>query len=136
MYTFKWVHRFTKWLHKILLPRAMRLNGYSVHIGYLMDQSKVYFVTHKVRQSGYHYTTQSYWCPRCSEPLWGGPEGGGSVNLVCTKCNINYGCLPGGYGDNAYEDRRKLSIEEVEAMLGQERAFEQCILGLSHATHT
>lgn len=39
---------------------------------------------------------KQYYCP-CGEPLEEGPEGGGSVNAVCNKCRINYGCLPGFY---------------------------------------
>lgn len=128
---FKFVNRLSKWLEKKLLPSAMRLNGFSEHISMLPDRTELHFVTHKVQQSGYHYTTQSYWCPYCYEPLWGGPEGGGSVNLVCRLCNTNFGCLPGGYGDNAYGDRRKLSVEEVEAVIGKNLVFEQALLRIT-----
>lgn len=40
----------------------------------------------------------NYFCP-CGTKLTEGPEGGGSVNAVCETCRINYGCLPGYYGD-------------------------------------
>lgn len=39
-----------------------------------------------------------YYCT-CGGKLTEGPEGGASVNAVCKPCRINYGCLPGYYGD-------------------------------------
>lgn len=38
-----------------------------------------------------------YWCPDCNEELSAGPRGGASVNVVCHKCKINWGCLPDFY---------------------------------------
>lgn len=40
-----------------------------------------------------------YWCPKCDTVLTEGPSGGCAVNAVCEKCKINYGCLPGYWGD-------------------------------------
>lgn len=37
---------------------------------------------------------------KCGERLSDGPEGGLSINAVCEKCKINYGCLPGYYGED------------------------------------
>jgi hypothetical protein len=34
-----------------------------------------------------------YHCPQCGSQLAEGPSGGSSVNLVCHKCKINYGCF-------------------------------------------
>jgi hypothetical protein len=42
-----------------------------------------------------HY---EYYC-KCGTTLTEGPSGGLSVNAVCEKCRINYGCLPGYFGD-------------------------------------
>ena len=39
-----------------------------------------------------------YYC-KCGTRLSEGPEGGCSINAVCARCKINYGCLPGYYGD-------------------------------------
>jgi hypothetical protein len=39
-----------------------------------------------------------YFC-KCGTKLSEGPEGGFSLNAVCEKCRINYGCLPGYYGE-------------------------------------
>jgi hypothetical protein len=39
-----------------------------------------------------------YWCPKCDSLLEDGPRGGMSVNAVCKKCDINYGCLYGFRG--------------------------------------
>lgn len=39
-----------------------------------------------------------YTC-KCGTILTEGPSGAGSVNAVCESCKINYGCLPGYYGD-------------------------------------
>lgn len=38
-----------------------------------------------------------YWCP-CGTELTDGPTGGCAVNAVCKKCRINYGNLPGYWG--------------------------------------
>lgn len=43
--------------------------------------------------SPYHY-----FC-KCGTKLTEGPEGAASINAVCKACRINYGCLPGYYGD-------------------------------------
>lgn len=32
-----------------------------------------------------------FWCPLCGYRLSSGPEGGGSINAVCSYCDINYG---------------------------------------------
>jgi hypothetical protein len=39
-----------------------------------------------------------YYC-KCGTTLTEGPSGGCSVNAVCEKCRVNYGCLPGYYGE-------------------------------------
>lgn len=44
--------------------------------------------------------TYRYYCPDCGSELSHGPEGGMAVNAVCRKCRINYGCLPGYWGDH------------------------------------
>jgi hypothetical protein len=44
-----------------------------------------------------HYCWE-YTC-KCGTVLTEGPEGGCDVNAVCKPCKINYGCLPGYYGD-------------------------------------
>lgn len=44
-------------------------------------------------------TQYAYWCPKCDTRLTDGPRGGMSVNAVCEKCRINYGELPGFWGD-------------------------------------
>jgi hypothetical protein len=50
------------------------------------------------RWSGVHKLFQyKYWC-KCGTVLTDGPSGGCSVNAVCEKCRINYGCLDGYYG--------------------------------------
>lgn len=38
-----------------------------------------------------------YWC-KCGQQLEDGPSGGLSVNAVCKKCMINYGCMYGFRG--------------------------------------
>jgi len=40
------------------------------------------------------FRAYDYWCG-CGQKLEDGPCGGGSVNAVCDKCRVNYGCLPG-----------------------------------------
>jgi hypothetical protein len=46
---------------------------------------------------GEHY---EYYC-ECGTTLSEGPSGGMSINAVCNKCMINYGCLPGYFGDQS-----------------------------------
>lgn len=40
-----------------------------------------------------NFTYFRYWCPFCGFLVTEGPEGGGSVNLVCDDCSINYGSM-------------------------------------------
>jgi hypothetical protein len=35
-----------------------------------------------------------YFCNTCGTTLTDGPCGGASINVVCEKCRVNYGCLP------------------------------------------
>lgn len=42
-----------------------------------------------------------YWCPHCDSELSEGPRGGLSMNAVCKKCRINFGCLPHHNGENS-----------------------------------
>jgi hypothetical protein len=44
-------------------------------------------------------TAYIYTC-KCGTDLTEGPCGAGSINAVCKTCKINYGCLPGYYGEN------------------------------------
>src|SRR5581483_5682454 len=45
------------------------------------------------RTGGYVIPRYRYFC-KCGTVLTDGPCGGASVNAVCEKCGINYGCLP------------------------------------------
>ncbi len=120
--------------------RQYARDGYSVHVGMIYPSQdvygnwikrQVYLPTRNCKYvTGYHYSTQSYWCAYCFENLHEGPSAGHSVNMICTKCGINFGCLPGGYGENVPRDRRKLSNEEVRIILGDEAAFEQVLAGV------
>jgi hypothetical protein len=51
------------------------------------------------RWTGSHKIYQyQYWC-NCGTKLTDGPTGGCAVNAVCGKCRINYGNLPGYWGE-------------------------------------
>lgn len=130
MYVFKWVRWIEKAIAGFTRTWSMKRQGFEVYVSYpsVGVPSRLYFVT---RRSNRH-PVNSYWCPYCYEPLRAGPEAPGSLNMVCKHCqpNWNFGCLPGAYLDPVPEDRRRLSQEEVVAVLGPQIAFEQALLGL------
>lgn len=77
-----------------------------------------------------------YYCDECLCCLTQGPTGGASMNLVCNRCNINFGCLPDAYVE--YEDALPpigylfITTSDIETALGQDVAFEHSLKRLNN----
>jgi hypothetical protein len=72
-----------------------------------------------------------YYCDECLCCLAQGPTAPGSMNLVCNRCKINFGCLPNAYVE--YEDALPpieylfITDRDIETALGRDVAFEHSI---------
>lgn len=77
-----------------------------------------------------------YYCDECLCCLSQGPSGGASMNLVCNRCKINFGCLPDAYVE--YEDALPpieylfITDRDIETALGREVAFEHSLRRITH----
>lgn len=87
-----------KWLCKLLGidPDRNKPTTFSVQT---LAGKTLNFKRIRIWDRNFHYWKWRYFCPACEQRLVGGPDGAGSINLVCKRCHINYGCLPGGDGE-------------------------------------